>query len=50
MAQKVGRGEMGLEEEEEEGKFQSSVLHWCGERRSVSRAFNIMDDKVAQSK
>ena len=40
MARKVGRGGMGLEQKEEEGEeeFQSSVLHWCGERRSVSRS------------
>ena len=39
MARKVGRGGMGLEQkEEEEEEFQSSVLHWCGERRAVSRS------------
>ena len=38
MARKVGRGGMGLEQKEEEEEFQSSVLHWCGERRAVSRS------------
>ena len=30
-------GVRGREREEEEEKFQSSVLHWCGERRSVRK-------------